>query len=80
MTQENLDKAINTIDISGYPEIEIDLDRLTVLPEVVGFGYGSEEEERQDLIEEYGQEWVDENFIPWAELERQREEKEEGEQ
>jgi hypothetical protein len=76
MTQENLDKAIDTIDISGYPETEIDLDRLTVLPEVVGFGYGSEEEERQDLIEEYGQEWVDENFIPWAELQRQRDEKE----
>jgi hypothetical protein len=69
-------KAIDIVAIPGYPETKADSDGVWTMPEVVGFGYGSEEEEKQALVEEYGQEWVDENFVSWAEQQRQQDEEE----
>jgi hypothetical protein len=69
-------RAIDKVAIPGYPEIETDLSEIWMMPEAVGFGYGSEEEEKQALVEEYGQEWVDENFVSWAEQQRQQDEEE----
>lgn len=76
MTQDNPEKAIDRVGIPGSPEVEINTENFVSIPEPIGFGYANEEEEKQSLIEEYGQEWVDENWVPWDELESENQEEE----
>jgi hypothetical protein len=53
------------LDLTSEDNIE-DMDE-NLLPEVVGFGWNSEEEEKEVLTEELGPEWVEENWKPWVE-------------
>lgn len=62
------EKAINKVGVPGFPEIPTtNEDDFDLLPEVPGFGWNSEEEEKEFLTEEFGPEWVAENWKPWAE-------------
>jgi hypothetical protein len=70
-------KAIDRVAIPENPylteEDGFNEDNWTLIPEVVGFGWNSEEEERDFLLEEFGPEWVEENWKPWAEREKEME-------
>ena len=46
-----------------------------IIPEEVGFGWESEEEEREFLLENYGPEFVEENWKPWDERRAEQETK-----
>ena len=70
-------KAIDKVAIPENPYLTeadgFNEDNWTLIPEVVGFGWNSEEEERDFLLEEFGPEWVKENLKSWAEREKEME-------
>ena len=64
-------RAIDKVAVPENPFITekdgLNEDDWELMPEVVGFGWNSEEEEKDFLAEEFGPEWVEENWKPWAE-------------
>jgi hypothetical protein len=74
---EEEERAIDRVAIPYDSEITLenlgDEIEINEIREVVGFGWSSEEKEKEFLLEEFGPEYVEENWKPWDERRKERE-------
>jgi hypothetical protein len=71
--QRAIDRVTILYNSDSTMEDSIDDTNINFVPEIVGFGWNSEEEEKEFLLEEFGPEWVEENWKPWAVREKELE-------
>jgi hypothetical protein len=71
--QRAIDRVTILYNSDSTMEDSIDDTNINFVPEIVGFGWNSEEEEKEFLLEEFGPEWVKENWKPWAVREKELE-------